>query len=216
MKGGVELGGIVSMLTKNDDIITGSQQALPKKCRDLRIFSIPCTIGDCTFFDAMLDLGASINVMPISIYKSLNFGDLEPTGMTIQLANRSVVQPLGVLEDVLVQIDMHVGTLLMESGEHLVQFNIFEAMKHPTKDHSLFGIDIINELVVEHLQLDTNSDAISNFAGDIDVFDCLESITNEADYGKLWEVLNLSESKNDDIDDLGHLSLNSELVDLID
>ncbi|RDX95386.1 hypothetical protein CR513_22086, partial [Mucuna pruriens] len=49
--------------------------------------------------------GALINVMPTSIYKSLNFGDLEPTGMTIQLANRSVVQPLGILKDVLVQVN---------------------------------------------------------------------------------------------------------------
>ncbi|RDX69852.1 hypothetical protein CR513_50976, partial [Mucuna pruriens] len=84
--------------------------------------------------------------MSTSIYKSLNFGDLEPTRMTIQLANRSVVQPLGVLEDVL--------------------FNIFKAMKHPIKDHSLFGIDQIDELVKEHLQLDTSSDEISNFTGD--------------------------------------------------
>ncbi|RDY06300.1 hypothetical protein CR513_09736, partial [Mucuna pruriens] len=63
------------------------------------------TIGDCPFADAMLDLGASINFMLTSIYKSLNCGDLEPTGITIQLANRSVVQPLSVLEDVLVQVD---------------------------------------------------------------------------------------------------------------
>ncbi|RDY03302.1 hypothetical protein CR513_13133, partial [Mucuna pruriens] len=105
MKGGVELGGIVSMLTKNDEIIAGSQQALPKKCRDPGISSVPCTIGNCTFVDAMLDLGASINVMPTSIYKSLNFVDLKPTRMTIQLANRSVVLPLGVLEDVLVQFN---------------------------------------------------------------------------------------------------------------
>ncbi|RDY05964.1 hypothetical protein CR513_10128, partial [Mucuna pruriens] len=53
----------------------------------------------------MLDLGASINVMPTSIYKSLNLCDLEPTRMTIKLANRSVVQPLGILEDVLVQVN---------------------------------------------------------------------------------------------------------------
>ncbi|RDX90720.1 hypothetical protein CR513_27388, partial [Mucuna pruriens] len=46
-----------------------------------------------------------MNVMPMSIYKSLNFGDLEPTRITIQLANRSVVQPIGVLENVLVQVN---------------------------------------------------------------------------------------------------------------
>ncbi|RDX89424.1 hypothetical protein CR513_28845, partial [Mucuna pruriens] len=105
MKGGVELGGIVSTLTKSDGVTTESQQTLPKKCRDPEIFFVPCTISECTFTDAMLDLGASINVMPTSIYKSLNFGDLEPTGMTIQLTNKSIVQPLGVLEDVLVQVN---------------------------------------------------------------------------------------------------------------
>ncbi|RDX91428.1 hypothetical protein CR513_26602, partial [Mucuna pruriens] len=105
MKGGVELGGIVLVLTRNEDFTTRAQQALPKKCQEPETFSVPCTIGDCTFVDAMLDLGASINVMPTSIYKSLNFGDLESTGMIIQLVNRSVVQPLGVLEDVLVQVN---------------------------------------------------------------------------------------------------------------
>ncbi|RDY06118.1 hypothetical protein CR513_09950, partial [Mucuna pruriens] len=73
----------VSTLTRNEDFTAGAQQALLKKCRDPGIFSVLCTIGDCTFVDAMLDLGASINVMPTSIYKSLNIGDLEPTGMTI-------------------------------------------------------------------------------------------------------------------------------------
>ncbi|RDX64370.1 hypothetical protein CR513_57080, partial [Mucuna pruriens] len=104
IKGSKEIGGVVSALTKNEAITAGAP-TLPKKCRDPGIFSVPCTIGECTFADAMLDLGASINVMPASIYRSLNFGDLEPTGMTIQLANRSIVQPLGVLEDVLVQVN---------------------------------------------------------------------------------------------------------------
>ncbi|RDX70503.1 hypothetical protein CR513_50246, partial [Mucuna pruriens] len=79
MKGGEESGGIVLALTRNDEFITRVQQALPKKYQDPRIFSIPCIIGDCTFVDAMLDLGASINVMSTSIYKSLKFGDLEST-----------------------------------------------------------------------------------------------------------------------------------------
>ncbi|RDX83816.1 putative mitochondrial protein, partial [Mucuna pruriens] len=94
----------MSALTKNEEVTVGAQ-ALLKKCRDPEIFSIPCTISECTFANAMLDLGASINVMPTSIYKALNFGDLELTRMTIQLANRSVVQPLGILEDVLVQVN---------------------------------------------------------------------------------------------------------------
>ncbi|RDX93495.1 hypothetical protein CR513_24223, partial [Mucuna pruriens] len=105
MKGNRKIGGVVSALTRKEELTTGAPQALPKKCRDPGIFFVPCTIGECTFVDAMLDLGASINVMPASIYRALNFGDLEPTRMTIQLANRSIVQPLGVLEDVLVQVN---------------------------------------------------------------------------------------------------------------
>ncbi|RDY13940.1 hypothetical protein CR513_01062, partial [Mucuna pruriens] len=75
LKGGVEMGGVVSALIKNEEVTAKSQQALPKKCQDPKIFFVPCTIGDCTFADVVLDLCASINVMPPSIYKSLNFGD---------------------------------------------------------------------------------------------------------------------------------------------
>ncbi|RDY05010.1 hypothetical protein CR513_11195, partial [Mucuna pruriens] len=60
-----------------------------------------------------------------------------------------------------------------------------KAMKHPTEDHSLFGIDLIDELVEENLQLDTSSNDISNFARDIDIFDCLGFVTNEADSDEL-------------------------------
>ncbi|RDY11450.1 hypothetical protein CR513_03896, partial [Mucuna pruriens] len=87
----------------------------------------------------MLDLGASINVMPTSIYKFLNFGDLEPTEMTIHLASRSVVQPLGVLEDVLVQVNelifpVNFHVLDMEdetSGKGESQWPSTEGMKCP-------------------------------------------------------------------------------------
>ena len=52
----------------------------------------------------MLDLGSSINVMPKSIYNSLDLGPLQPTCITVQLADRSVVYPKGVIEDVLVKV----------------------------------------------------------------------------------------------------------------
>ena len=53
----------------------------------------------------MLDLGASINVMPKSVYQSLHIGELKPMGVVIQLANRSTTHPEGVLEDVLVRVN---------------------------------------------------------------------------------------------------------------
>ncbi|KAM1746735.1 hypothetical protein ACFX11_013340 [Malus domestica] len=81
------------------------QRKLPPKCKDPGSFTIPCVIGNTRFKSAMLDLGASINVMPYSIYVSMNLGELKHDGVIIQLADRSNTYPKGVLEDVLVQVD---------------------------------------------------------------------------------------------------------------
>ncbi|XP_052204029.1 uncharacterized protein LOC127809305 [Diospyros lotus] len=81
------------------------QKKLPPKCKDPAMFTIPCKVGNVRIEKAMLDLGASINVMPLSIYSSLNIGPLKETCVIIQLADRSNVYPEGVLEDVLVQVN---------------------------------------------------------------------------------------------------------------
>ncbi|XP_074327475.1 uncharacterized protein LOC141665386 [Apium graveolens] len=81
------------------------QGKLPTKCKDPRSFTIPCTIGNSKFENALLDLGASINVMPSSLYKKLcTKTELKTDGVTILLTDRSHVYPKGVLEDVLVQV----------------------------------------------------------------------------------------------------------------
>ncbi|KAK9155104.1 hypothetical protein Sjap_002584 [Stephania japonica] len=81
------------------------QKKLPPKCKDPGMFSVPCIIGNVSIEKAMCDLGASINVMPLSIYENLKVGSLHETGIIIQLADRSVVRPEGVLEDVLVRVN---------------------------------------------------------------------------------------------------------------
>ncbi|CAN6570116.1 unnamed protein product [Malus baccata var. baccata] len=80
------------------------QRKLPPKCKDPGSFTIPCVIGNTKFEQCMLDLGASINVLPYSIYASMNLGELKNDGVIIQLADRSNAYPKGVLEDVLVQV----------------------------------------------------------------------------------------------------------------
>ncbi|CAN6707339.1 unnamed protein product [Malus baccata var. baccata] len=82
------------------------QRKLPPKCKDPGSFTIPCIIGNTRFEQCMLDLGASINVMPYSIYASMNLGELKQDGVIIQLADRSNAYPKGVLEDVLVQVHL--------------------------------------------------------------------------------------------------------------
>ncbi|XP_073125974.1 uncharacterized protein [Henckelia pumila] len=92
----VELGEQVSAVI---------QKKVPTKCKDPGMFSIPCKIGDVQLDTAILDLGASINVMPYSVYASLKLGSLTETGIVIQMADKSTIFPRGVLEDVLVQVD---------------------------------------------------------------------------------------------------------------
>ncbi|XP_040947357.1 uncharacterized protein [Gossypium hirsutum] len=96
-------GNEISSLCENVSAVF--RKKLPTKCKDPGIFSIPCKIGDLKLDRAMLDLGASINVMPRSIYDKVQLGALKDTGLIIQLADRSNAYPDGVLEDVLVQVN---------------------------------------------------------------------------------------------------------------
>ncbi|XP_031278956.1 uncharacterized protein LOC116137414 [Pistacia vera] len=81
------------------------QCKLPPKLKDLGSFVINITIGKKKEEKAMLDLGASINLMPYSIYQRLGLGELKPTTMTLQLVDRSLKYPRGIFEDILVQVD---------------------------------------------------------------------------------------------------------------
>jgi len=66
--------------------------------------TISCIIGQTTINRALLDLGASINLLPFSVYQQLGLGDLRPTRVSIQLADRSVKIPKGEITDVLIQV----------------------------------------------------------------------------------------------------------------
>ncbi|XP_062080518.1 uncharacterized protein LOC133785283 [Humulus lupulus] len=78
---------------------------IPPKLKDLGSFTIPCSIGGRDVGRALCDLGASINLMPMSIFRKLGIGEARPTTVTLQLADRSMAHPEGKIEDVLVQVD---------------------------------------------------------------------------------------------------------------
>ncbi|KAK2410400.1 hypothetical protein QL285_045765 [Trifolium repens] len=80
------------------------QNKMPPKLQDSGSFSIPCVIGPYVTDKALCDLGASISLMPMSICEKLKLGDLRPTRMSIQFADRSVKYPLGILENVPVRV----------------------------------------------------------------------------------------------------------------
>ncbi|XP_057785073.1 uncharacterized protein LOC131002629 [Salvia miltiorrhiza] len=80
------------------------QRKLPPKRKDPGMFTIPCNIGGTNMDKVMMDLGTSINVMPLAVYKRLNIGALRNTRVVIQLADRSNAYPEGVVEDVLIKV----------------------------------------------------------------------------------------------------------------
>ncbi|XP_050133220.1 uncharacterized protein LOC126609321 [Malus sylvestris] len=78
---------------------------LPPKKKDPGSFTISCTIGSLDFHKVLIDLGASVNLMPYSVFQKLGEGELKPTSVSLQLADRSVTYPLGILEDVIIKVD---------------------------------------------------------------------------------------------------------------
>ena len=80
------------------------QRTLPMKIQDLGSFTIPCAIGDSKLRKALCDSGANINLMPLSVVKRLSLGELTPTAMTLQIADRTLAQPDGILEDVFIKV----------------------------------------------------------------------------------------------------------------
>ncbi|CAN6440481.1 unnamed protein product [Victoria cruziana] len=81
------------------------QRRIPQKLEDLGAPFIPCVTGVIHIERALLDLGVSVNVLPGYFYDAFQLGGMKPTSMTIQLADRSVKAPRGVLEDVFLKVE---------------------------------------------------------------------------------------------------------------
>ena len=75
------------------------------KYKDPRSRTISVNIGGTCIDKALLDLWASINLLPYSVYKQLGLGEIKPTNITLSLADRSVKIPKVIVEDVLVKVD---------------------------------------------------------------------------------------------------------------
>lgn len=81
------------------------QSKIPTKLKDPRSFTTPYSIGNRYAGRALYDLGASINLMPLSVFKQLGVGEYRPITVTLQLADRSHAYPEGKIKDVLVKVN---------------------------------------------------------------------------------------------------------------
>ncbi|XP_038889371.1 uncharacterized protein LOC120079290 [Benincasa hispida] len=91
------------MLTQECNALINNR--LPKKQKYPGSFTVPCSIGGFDVGHALCDLGASINLMPLSIFKKLGIGEAQPTSVTLQLTHRTIKYPEGKIEDVLANVD---------------------------------------------------------------------------------------------------------------
>ncbi|GJR61577.1 zinc knuckle CX2CX4HX4C containing protein [Tanacetum coccineum] len=99
-----KLHGVSFMSKPESDTPEVLQHQLPPKELNPGSFTLPCTIGNFNFY-AMADLGASINVMPRSIFEHLYLTNLKKTNMLCEMANMSKMRPLGIVKNILVKID---------------------------------------------------------------------------------------------------------------
>nr|GEX88703.1 reverse transcriptase domain-containing protein [Tanacetum cinerariifolium] len=88
----------------SDEIFAMIQNKVPPKLGDPGSFLIPCTFSKTFSCNALADLGASINLMPYSLYAKLSLKTLKPTKMSMRLSNRSFQYPIGIAKNMLVEV----------------------------------------------------------------------------------------------------------------
>nr|XP_016508755.1 PREDICTED: uncharacterized protein LOC107826308 [Nicotiana tabacum] len=117
------------------------QNKLPHKLGGPGSFTIPCIVGGTHFEKALCDSGASIDLMPFSILRKLELGEMKDTGVSFQLADQRRAI-----------IDVHQGQLILRVDEERVIFDMQKMIKFPGDESSssCFQIDLLNDLVDEY------------------------------------------------------------------
>nr|GEW54747.1 reverse transcriptase domain-containing protein [Tanacetum cinerariifolium] len=132
---------------------------LPEKLGDPDKFLIPCDFPRMDECLALADLGASINLMPLSVWNKLSLLELSPTCMTLELANRLISCPVGVTEDVFVKtgkalIDVYEGELILRVGKEAITFNLDQTSRYSANYNymTVNRIDVIDMACGEYSQ----------------------------------------------------------------
>ncbi|CAM8928583.1 unnamed protein product [Rhodiola kirilowii] len=106
----------------------GKQGALTTWTRDPGAFTVTCGIGNTLIPHCLIDLGASINVMPYDLYCSLKLGPVKPIKLTIELGNKSCVHLYGLLEN----LTVNVGEVVVPADFYVLQMEDTQTKESPT------------------------------------------------------------------------------------
>nr|GEY36630.1 reverse transcriptase domain-containing protein [Tanacetum cinerariifolium] len=134
-------------------------EKFPEKLGDLGKFLIPCDFPGMVECLALADLGASINLMPLSVWNKLSLPYLSPMCMTLELADRLISRPARVAEDVFVKterdlIDVFEGELTLRVGKEAITFNLDQTSRYSANynDTTANRIDVIHMDCEEYSQ----------------------------------------------------------------
>nr|GEX66349.1 reverse transcriptase domain-containing protein [Tanacetum cinerariifolium] len=132
---------------------------LSRKLGDPRKFLIPCEFPGMDECLALADLGASINLMPLSVWKGLLLPELTPTCMTLELVDRSVSKPIGIAKDVSVKtgralINVHKGELTLRIKNEAITYNLDQTSRYSANYDQMTAnkIDVTDEACEEYSQ----------------------------------------------------------------
>ncbi|XP_038896238.1 uncharacterized protein LOC120084516 [Benincasa hispida] len=150
--------------------------------KDLGTFTLPCTIGWKMVGNALCDLGASINFMPLSIFKKLDIDEAMPTMITLQLADRSIKLPKGQIEDVLVQVDKFIFPADFVILDYEADREIPIILGRPFLATGRALIDVQKEeltIWVDDQEVKFNVLNTLNYPGDIENYQYIEELQEE-------------------------------------
>ncbi|KAA3487525.1 Retrovirus-related Pol polyprotein from transposon 17.6 [Gossypium australe] len=157
---------------------------LPPKLKDSGSFTIPCSIGNHYVGKALCDLGVSIGLMPMSVFRKLGIRKARTTTVMLQLADRSYAHPKGKIEDVLK------CELTLRVNNQQITFNVFDAMKCANENEECHAIGFI-EMEVE-IEFAKSCDSNSDDDDDAEPFELSEAETT-AELRELMETKKLED-----------------------
>ncbi|GJV71349.1 reverse transcriptase domain-containing protein [Tanacetum coccineum] len=156
----------ISVAFLSDESSAMIQNKVPPKLGDPKSFLIPCNFNKTFSCNALADVGSSINLMLYSLYAKLSLKTLKPTKMSVRLVDRSFQYPVGIAENMLVEVVKQKQLNLGVGTERMI-FNIDSAIKHSnSNDDICFSIDEILEEDFDAL-LDEGSKILHSIEGTI-------------------------------------------------
>ncbi|GJS59297.1 DNA-directed DNA polymerase [Tanacetum coccineum] len=184
-----------------------SNAKLPLKEKDPGSFTIPYDIGQLHMDNALADLGASISLMSYTMYEKLGLGEPNATRTSLELADRSIQYPRGIIENVLMKVDKFVlpidfvildmpedSRITLRVGDDEVIFDIDQSIKRPTtRDDECYGIDDLDDTINEEAQ-----ELLANEEPDSFLSRGLEKTIDQSDL----EYCESADRNNDDDSDL--------------